>query len=137
MYPSRNQRHLVRLHKVVSAHHKDLPGKRDLNRFLETIDFSAEKLYEKYPVPDIDKGIVERALSYLKRSNPGTQHRRREINALTMSEYEKALYNAVKQGATASDLLATLGFATREDLLLSIHHVELKEIVSDLKFSEF
>jgi hypothetical protein len=136
MFPSRNQRFLVRLHKVVSKYHTELPGKREFHRFLETIDFSAEKLYEKYQIPDIDRGIVERTLTYLKRSNPGTQHRRREINALGMTEYEKALFNAVKQGASVSDLLSTLGFFTREDLLNSITHTELKEVVTELPFSE-
>lgn len=137
MYPSSNKRHLVRLHKVVSLHHKDLPGKREFNRFLESIDFSPENLYDKYPIPEIDKGIVERALNYLSRSNKGVRNRRKEIDALMMSDYEKALYNAVKQGATISDLLNTLGFHTREDLLASIDHQELRDIVLNLCFSDF
>lgn len=134
MYPSpKTQRFLVRLHKVVSKTNTDLPGKKGLLEFLESVEFSAEKLYEKYNVPEIDRGIVERSLEYLSRNRTSTQHRRREINALDMSEYEKAVYNAINNGATKDDLMITLNFALKEDLYNSIKHQELKSIVMEMQ----
>lgn len=130
MYPSpKTQRFLVRLHKVVSKTNTNLPGKKLFLDYLEKIDFSSEKLFQQYKVEEIDKGIVERSLEYLSRNRTSTQHRRREINALDMSEYEKAVYNAINNGASRDDLMITLNFALKEDLYNSINHQELKSIV--------
>lgn len=134
MRPSmKTERFLRRLHKVLSKSNPILPGRKDLGEFLESIEFSPEKLYTQYAVPEIDRGIIERSLVYLSRNRSNTQHRRREINALNMSEYEKAIYNAIKNGASKDDLIITLNFTLKEDLYNSITNPELKTIVMGLQ----
>lgn len=133
MYQLRNKRFLVRIHKAISKHHPELPGKRDFNRFLESINFSAEKLLETYPIPERDQGIVDRTLRYMQRKSPISQHRRREINGLELSEYEKAILNAIDKGAEFTELMSTLGYLIPEDFINSVSNADLKELLQEMQ----
>lgn len=133
MYSSRRQRFLVRIHKVLSKTNPDMAGRKSFILFMEENNFSLKALYSKYNVPEIDRGIIERGIEYLARNQSNVQHRRREISAIDMNDYEKAVYNAIKNGADKSDLLSSLGFLLPEDLYNSVVHPDLKVIVTELQ----
>lgn len=125
-------RAVERLARALSHYHDNVPQKRDLLDFIQKNKFDLKTLLRRFPIPAENADLhaaIERYFGYIKRSYCGSQHKKAHPNPEMLTDYEKAVMNAIQHNASVSEMTAALGLSGKRELINSISNDKLKSII--------